>query len=77
MSAQVIDALRKRADALEKGARDIGAQKAAGNEITSHDPRDEYGPYSGVHVAIMLFTAREFRKLADESEGREPGGGHG
>lgn len=59
MSAQVIAALRKRADILDK---------AAGSDD---------GPPGTVPAATLTMLAHEFRMLADEAEGYEPGHGYG
>lgn len=68
MSAQVIDALRRRADALENGAREIegwiAAQSAQG--LTAGTTRDP---------EMLRFLAEQFRKLATDAEGREPQAG--
>lgn len=57
MSAQVIAALRKRADVLEAGEM----------------PREVHGPVSG----LQKWLAAEFRALADEAEGLNPGAPEG
>jgi hypothetical protein len=62
VSAQIIDALRKRADEL------VDRSTAA---VWQGENQPE-----GAHL-INRILAREFRKLADEAEGRERGGGHG
>jgi hypothetical protein len=58
MSAQVIAALRRRADALEKLSK---------LELSS-DTIPDAQPFGIVHRLI----AQEYRALADEAEGREP-----
>lgn len=68
MSAQVIAALRRRADVLENGAREIegrvAAQSAQGLAVgTTRDP------------GMLRFLAEQFRKLAADAEGREPQAG--
>jgi hypothetical protein len=62
MSAQIIAALRRRADALLARSR----QELA-----------EGGKEPKLRAMMDAHTGLEFRMLADEAEGREPGGGHG
>lgn len=59
MSAQIIAALRKRADILDNAARSDG------------------GPPGTVPAATLTMLAHEFRMLAHEAEGYQPGDGHG
>lgn len=65
MSAQLIAALRRRADALDLGAKEIEGLVAAvaaqgGSLGTTRDPE------------TLRFLAEQFRKLANDAEGREP-----
>ena len=60
MSAQIITALRRRADALEG---------EAANPATPHTI-DEHG--YAKDPSSLRWLAAEFRALADEAEGREP-----
>jgi hypothetical protein len=61
MSAQIIAALRRRADVLSAhAATGIPPQLATISEAMTVTP------------GLMSFLAGEFRALADEAEGREP-----
>jgi hypothetical protein len=63
VSAQIITALRKRADVLEAhAATGIPPQLATISEAMTVTP------------GLMSFLAAEFRKLADEAEGRADAG---
>ena len=63
MSAQIIAALRRRADALE----DEAVVAAAHGE----SPVSERNPHPRSAGALAMLAA-EFRKVADEAEGLEP-----
>lgn len=67
MSAQVIAALRRRADKLESDAKVFR---------TDHEAALGYAPTVGdaavVNPALLRFLAAQLRALADEAEGREP-----
>lgn len=65
MSAQVIAALRRRADALEAATPKV--------PVPVYDDRAMPSPYAFVAHEVSRALAREFRALADEAEGREPG----
>ena len=70
MSAQIIAALRRRADALDNGAQEIdnwvAVQAAQGIALgTTRDPE------------TLRFLAEQFRKLANDAEGRKPEDDHG
>jgi hypothetical protein len=61
MSAQIIAALRRRADVLEAHATTgVPPHLATISEAMTVTP------------GLMSFLAAEFRKLADEAEGRTP-----
>lgn len=67
MSAQVIVALRKRADALEADAKIFRADR----EVAFR-----YAPTVGdaavVNPALLRFVAAQLRAVANEAEGRDP-----
>lgn len=70
MSAQIIGALRKRADALEA---DAGAFRRDDHEVARKYVTDPSGiPSITVTPALLLFLADQLRAVADEAEGREP-----
>lgn len=67
MSALVIAALRSRAVALKEEAHTLrlGGEAPPG-------PQGRPRPPEPLLAAVLLVIATEFRKLADEAEGREP-----
>lgn len=62
MSAQIITALRRRADALEAEGMHVFAHGEAPVSSSGRHPRS---------AGSLFFLAAEFRKLADDAEGRE------
>ena len=69
MSAQMIAALRRRANELEASVPKV--------PVPVYDDRAMPSPYAHVMHEVSRVLARELRAVADEAEGREPGGGHG
>lgn len=65
MSAQIITALRKRAAEMAEEAQALNDDPDAPAHLVLH------------RMPVLAIMADEFRALADEAEGREPGGGHG
>ncbi len=68
MSAQIIAALRRRADALEDEAVRV--------QISGEQPVSEKNPHPR-NAGNLAMLAAEFRALADEAEDREPQTGPG
>jgi hypothetical protein len=63
MSAQIIAALRRHADALEAAVPKV--------PVPVYDDRAMPSPYAHVTYEVCRVLAREFRAVADEAEGRE------
>lgn len=64
MSAQIIDALRSRAEVLETDAALYGHDPAVAVRYA-----DSVAMAMTVTPSLLRFVATEFRKLADEAEG--------
>lgn len=64
MSAQIIGALRRRAEVLETDAALYGRDPAIAVRYA-----DSVAMAMTVTPSLLLFVAAEFRKLADEAEG--------
>jgi hypothetical protein len=72
VSAQIIDALRKRADVLDADAGVLRQDReVAWKYIRTVGEQDTVTP------SLLRFLAAQFRAVADVAEGREPGDGHG
>lgn len=69
MSAQVITALRKRADMLEADAEAFHRDREVARKYVT-DPSGM--PGTTVTPALLLFLAGQLRAVADEAEGRDP-----
>jgi hypothetical protein len=72
MSAQVIAALRRRADTLEADAKVFRADREVAFRYAP-----TVGDAAAVNPGLLRFVAAEFRKLADEAEGYELQAGSG
>lgn len=72
MSAQVISALRRRADVLTEDAGLFHRDREVAWKYAQTVPAAMQ-----ITPALLLFVAAQFRALADEAEGLEPGAGHG
>lgn len=63
MSAQIITALRRRADVLDR---------TAAEPVQVYDDRTDPPSSAALAQDVRRALAREFRALADEAEGLEP-----